>query len=165
MTIEGRQNITAYLVGTDDNGKLKLNMYKYVSGSWSLFPDDTSSTIEIDGSEIVGTSTIKCEMTYNGKVYTDFITLEDKTDNYLATIDSSGGDVFKNTVGESTLTCRLFQNGVEVDTAGTQFTYKWYRRDKDGNSLDGGAVFATGKSVRVNGDDVDVKTTFTCEVE
>ena len=32
-TVEGRQNITAYLVGTDDNGKLKLNLYKYASGS------------------------------------------------------------------------------------------------------------------------------------
>ena len=30
---------------------------------------------------------------------------------------------------------------------------------------DSGAVFATGKSVTIDGDDVDIKTTFTCEVE
>ncbi len=43
-------------------------------------------------------------------------------------------------------------------------TYTWYRRDKDGNALDGGAAFATGKVIYIDGDDVTVKTTFTCEV-
>ena len=77
---------------------------------------------------------------------------------------STGGDIFKNTVGTSTLTCRLWQNGTEVDLSGTEHTYKWYRWDKDGNVMDEGAVFATGKSIEVDGDDVDTKTTFICEV-
>ena len=121
--------------------------------------------------------------------------------------------MFKNTVGETCLICRLWQNGQEVDplkstnfataapsspSAGQFYykitktthvvalmrysgsawvdvstntsykhekTYKWYRRDKDGNPLDGGAVFATGKVIFIDGDDVDVKTVFVCEVE
>lgn len=44
-------------------------------------------------------------------------------------------------------------------------TYTWYRRDKDGNPLDNGAAFATGKVIYVDGDDVDNKTVFVCEVE
>ena len=72
--------------------------------------------------------------------------------------------MFKNSIGTSTLLCRLFQNGQEVDMDGTAHTYKWYRRDKDGNALDSGAAFATGKSISIDGDDVDVKTTFICEV-
>jgi len=43
-------------------------------------------------------------------------------------------------------------------------TYTWYRRDKDGNPLDGGAAFSTGKVIYVDGEDVDIKTTFICEV-
>lgn len=43
--------------------------------------------------------------------------------------------------------------------------YTWYRRDKDGNPLDGGDAFATGKTIFINGDDVDNKTVFVCEVE
>ena len=39
------------------------------------------------------------------------------------------------------------------------------RRDKDGNPLDNGAAFATGKVIYVDGDDVDNKTVFVCEVE
>ena len=46
----------------------------------------------------------------------------------------------------------------------TPRTYTWYRLDKDGNALDGGAAFATGKVIYVDGDDVDQQTTFTCEV-
>ena len=44
-------------------------------------------------------------------------------------------------------------------------TYTWYRRDKNGNPMDSGAVFATGKVIYVDGDDVDSKTVFVCEVE
>ena len=43
-------------------------------------------------------------------------------------------------------------------------TYNWYRRDKDGNALDGGAIFKTGKVIFVNDTDVDVKATFILEV-
>ena len=37
--------------------------------------------------------------------------------------------------------------------------------DKDGNPLDDGAAFATGKVIFVDGDDVDGKTVFVCEAE
>ena len=137
---------------------------KYASGSWNTVSGGTSSSLTVQGSTVTGMASYRCQMTYGNKVYTDVITLIDKTDNYQATIDSTGGDIFKNTVGTSTLTCRLFQNGEEVDTAGTEHTYTWYRRDKDGQALDSGSAFGTGKSISVDGDDVDVKTTFVCEV-
>lgn len=44
-------------------------------------------------------------------------------------------------------------------------TYKWYRRDKNGNALDGGAAFKTGKVIYIDDADVDAKVTFTLEVE
>ena len=137
---------------------------KYASGSWTTISGQTDSSLSVDGSTVNGLASYRCTMTYNSKTYTDVITLTDKTDNYQATIDSTGGDVFKNTVGTSTLTCRLFQNGEEVDAEGTEHTYTWYRWDKDGNALDDGEAFATGKSINVDGDDVDVKTTLVCEV-
>jgi len=137
---------------------------KYSSGSWTTISGATSSSLSVAGSTVSGMASYRCTMTYNSKTYTDVITLTDKTDNYQATIDSTGGDIFKNTVGTSTLTCRLFQNGEEVDAEGDEHTYTWYRRDKDGEAMDDGAAFATGKSITVDGDDVSVKTTFVCEV-
>ncbi|MEG2623461.1 MAG: hypothetical protein RSC06_11230 [Clostridia bacterium] len=138
---------------------------KYVSGAWQTISGQTGASLSVAGSTVNGVQAFQCTMTYGGKTFTDTLTLTDKSDNYQATIESSGGDVFKNGIGTSTLLCRLFQNGTEVDVDGTGHTYKWYRRDKDGNALDSGAVFATGKSVAIDGDDVDIKTTFTCEVE
>ena len=46
-----------------------------------------------------------------------------------------------------------------------EYLDKWYRRDKDGIPMDSGAVFATGKVIYVDGDDVTIKTVFVCEVE
>ncbi|MEG0127196.1 MAG: hypothetical protein RR816_14085, partial [Clostridia bacterium] len=138
---------------------------KYVSGAWTAISGQTGASLSVTGSTVDGVASFQCTMTYGGKAYTDTISLTDKTDNFQASIESSGGDVFKNAIGTSTLLCRLFQNGAEVDATGTDHTYKWYRRDKDGNAMDSGAVFATSKSLVIDGDDVSVKTTFICEVE
>ena len=47
-TIEGKQNVIGYLIGTDDNGKLKLKMHKYVSGSNIIGPEQLDKEIEQD---------------------------------------------------------------------------------------------------------------------
>lgn len=154
----------AYLGSTPITSGATYVWAKYNSGTWSTISGQTSSSLSVEGSTVTGSASYRCSMTYGGKTYTDVITLTDKTDNYQATIISSGGDVFKNTVGTSTLVCMLWQNGAEVDTEGTEHTYNWYRWDKDGNPMDDGEVFATGKSINIDGDDVDGKTTFICEV-
>ncbi|MDL2319066.1 hypothetical protein LJC74_08375 [Eubacteriales bacterium OttesenSCG-928-A19] len=184
---------------------------QFSAGSWQTITGETASSLSVSGTNVAGVASFQCTMTYGGKQYTDTISLIDKTDNYQGVVDSSGGDVFKNGQGESVLTCRLFQNGVEVDplkstaiteaapaspTAGMFWyklnktaktivlqkysgsawanasgvdlqdkTYKWYRLDKDGNALDISAPFKTGKAIFINGDDVDIKTTFKVEVE
>lgn len=48
-TVEGKQNITSYLIGTTDlNGNMKLNLYKYVPGSNVLGPVQLDKEIEQD---------------------------------------------------------------------------------------------------------------------
>ena len=186
---------------------------KYASGSWTTISGQTGSSLTVAGADVAGTASYRCIMTYGGKTYQDIITLIDKTDNYQLDVDSTAGDVFKNSVGESVLIARLWQNGTEVDalksttyataapaspatgdfyyritkstpqmalmrysgsawtdvtsnaTYGHSRTYTWYRRDKDGNPMDDGAAFATGKTIFIDGDDVDNKTVFVCEVE
>lgn len=193
---------------------------KYVSGSWTTFKAEAAgssgSTCTVNASDVAGSATFRCRARASSSSTTyfyDSITIIDKTDNYQADIDSTAGDVFKNTVGSTCLICRLWQNGAEVDppkctvysknapaspktgdfyyqiqtdgaavklmrysgsawvdvttnaTYKHEKTYTWYRRDKDGNPLDSGAAFATGKVIYVDGDDVDNKTVFVCEVE
>ena len=201
------------------NSNAKFLWEKYASGSWTTVQAEAAGTsgnsYTVNAADVVGSCTYRCRARYGSSTtyFYDTITVIDKTDNYQANIDSTSGDVFKNTVGQTCLICRLWQNGTEVDplksttysaTAPTSpdsgdfyykidtstpvtalmrysgsawvdvssnatykhtKTYTWYRRDKDGNPLDNGAVFATGKVIYVDGDDVDVKTVFVCEVE
>ena len=211
-----------YYYGTTDytaNTKAQFLWEKYESGSWTTVKAEATgangNTLTIHAADVVGSATYRCRARYNsGSVYSyDTITIIDKTDNYQADIDSTAGDIFKNTVGQTCLICRLWQNGAEVDplksttysttapaspatgdfyyqiqssgattklmrysgsawadvTSNTTYkhekTYTWYRRDKDGNPLDSGNAFATGKVIYVDGDDVETKTVFVCEVE
>lgn len=200
------------------NTKSYFMWEKFVSGEWvTVQPDavaDNGNTYIVHAEDVQGTATYRCRARYNSSsiFYYDTITIIDKTDNYQADIDSTAGDVFKNTVGQTCLICRLWQNGAEVDPLkstvysptvppssaegdcyyriqsgsaatklmryngsawedvtndadyGHEKTYTWYRRDKDGNPMDSGNAFATGKVIYVDGDDVDVKTVFVCEV-
>ena len=136
---------------------------RYTSGEWQTIAGGTSKTLTVEGSTVQSMASFKCQMTYNNKAYEDYVTLIDKTDNYQVEIISSGGDVFKNTVGTTQLLCVVYQNGQIVDEEGTQFTYLWGRFGANGEVLDDG-YFATGKIIEVNGDHVDGKTTFLCEV-
>ena len=203
----------------DANASFKW--YKYSNGNWIELATTANkynvsgSTLTVYASEVPYEASFKCEMTYQSKKYTDIITLTDKTDNYQMSIDSTGGDVFKNTRGTTVLTARLWQNGYEVDepkssiytnadptsptpatgdyyykyTSGSHAvklmrysgsawedvtsnatykhtkTYTWYRRDANGDSMDSGAAFATGKAIYVTDADVTNKTVFICEAE
>ena len=211
-----------YFQGATDittNTKSAYLWEKYESGSWTTVKAEATgssgNTYTVHAADVQGSATYRCRARYNnGTTYFyDTITIIDKTDNYQADVDSTAGDVFKNTVGQTCLICRLWQNGAEVDplksttysatapsspsegdfyykiasnspttalmryngsawvdvtsdtTYGHTKAYTWYRRDKDGNPMDSGAAFATGKVIYVDGDDVTVKTVFVCEVE
>ena len=214
--------IAQYYQGATDlttNTKSAYLWQKYESGSWTDVQAEATgangNTYTVHAADVQGSATYRCRARYNnGTAYFyDTITIVDKTDNYQADIDSTAGDIFKNTVGQTCLICRLWQNGAEVDPlksttysatapsspatgdfyykiasnspttalmrySGSSWvdvtnnadykhekTYTWYRRDKDGNPMDNGAAFATGKVIYVDGDDVTVKTVFVCEVE
>lgn len=214
--------IAQYYQGATDlttNTKSAYLWQKYESGSWTDVQAEATgangNTYTVHAADVQGSATYRCRARYNnGTAYFyDTITIVDKTDNYQADIDSTAGDIFKNTVGQTCLICRLWQNGAEVDPlksttysatapsspatgdfyykiasnspttalmrySGSSWvdvtnnadykhekTYTWYRRDKDGNPMDSGAAFATGKVIYVDGDDVTVKTVFVCEVE
>ena len=55
-------------------------------------------------------------------------------------------------------------SGTWTEVSEHTLTYNWYRLDIDGEPMDSGAVFATGKVIHVDSDDVLGKTTFICQV-
>lgn len=136
----------------------------------------TTNTLTIPNSAVANLNVFKCVIkdtdsasaTYN-QTFAQSIVFIDQTDPVQVSVTSSGGDVFKNGVGSSVLTAKVFQAGAEIDTAGTKYTYKWYKYDKNGtldpNFGGTGVSFKTGKTLNVGDADVDTKATFSVSVE
>lgn len=103
-----------------------------------------------------------------GTAVSGIVTILDYTDPLTCTIDSTAGSIFKNGSGTTTLTCRVYQSGAEIDTEGKTYTYKWSQRNQNGvlNANFGGTgnQYKTGKSISVIATDIDVKAQYTCEV-
>lgn len=101
--------------------------------------------------------------------YTGIVTLLDYTDPVTITIESTAGNIFKNSSGTTQLIARLFQSGNEIDTAGNSgYTYKWTKRNQNGvlDANFGGEnnQYKTGKTISVAASEVSSKATYTCEV-
>lgn len=95
-------------------------------------------------------------------------TILDQSDPIALVITSTGGDIFKNSVGSTTLTAELYQNGTKITTL-TGYTFKWYKYDNAGTLVTGfggtGIDYKTGQTLAVGGADVDTKATFQCVAE
>lgn len=136
----------------------------------------TSSTMTVFSGAVSSYAVFKCIVkdtdsasnTYN-QTFVDTISFIDNSDPLQITILSSGGDVFKNGVGTTTLTAKVFQAGNEIDATGTKYTYKWYKYNKDGvldaNFGGSGISSKTGKTLSVGDADVDIKATFSVEIQ
>jgi hypothetical protein len=134
-----------------------------------------TADLTIPSSAVQGIAMFKCVITdndsasptYNQK-FSDTVTIVDQTDPIQVVVVSSAGDVLKNGLGSSTLTAKLYRSGVEIDSGGTLYTYKWYRADKDGNAdpnFGGAGInYKTGKTLTIGDADVTVKATFTVEI-
>lgn len=135
----------------------------------------TTNTLTVFANAVSSYGVFKCLIkdtdsasnTYN-QTFVDTISFIDNSDPIQVSVLSSGGDVFKNGVGSTTLTAKLFQAGNEIDAGGTKYTYKWFKYDKDGTLVSNfggaGVNFKTGKSLNVGDADVDVKATFSVEI-
>ena len=111
--------------------------------------------------------------TYNQKFTTEGVSILDLTDPYQAVIESTAGTFFKNNSGSTTLICKVYQNGVEVDVTGSSLTYTWTKTKADGTAdstfsptgvAHGSIVASKKKAISISHDQVDVKATFFCSV-
>ena len=116
----------------------------------------------------VGSTCLICRLWQNGR---EVDALKSTTYATAAPSSPAAGDFYYQiTTSAPTTKLMRYSGSAWTDvTANASYkhakTYTWYRRDKDGNPMDSGAAFATGKVIYVDGDDVDSKTVFVCEVE
>lgn len=97
---------------------------------------------------------------YNS-TFNDVATFIDNSDPIQVVITSTGGDVFKNGQGSTTLKAVVYQAGTEIDADG-KGTYSWTKYNKDGvvDTSWGTSGTKTGKTLSVSNSDVTTKATF-----
>jgi hypothetical protein len=126
-----------------------------------------SAVLNIAVYKCIITDTDSTSNTYN-KTFMDTVTIVDQSDPIQIYVTSSGGDVFKNGVGTTTLTAKVYQGGAEIDTAGTKYTYRWYKYDMGGTLITNfggtGISYKAGKTLNIGDADVDTKATFSVEI-
>lgn len=135
----------------------------------------TANEIVIPDSAVDNYAVFKCQIkdtdstsnTYNQYFY-DTVSVVDQSDTTQLTITSTGGDVFKNGVGSTVLTAKVFRAGTDITGNYTASNFKWYRYDKDGildpNFGGAGVSYKTGLTLSVGDTDVTIKATFVVEL-
>ena len=166
---------------TADTTNLSYQWKKSVNGTlWTEITGGTSPTLAVTPSMVDSFAMFRCSIldtdatsdTYNKSYDTEAVSVLDVTDPYQAVIESTAGSYFKNNTGSTTLICRVYQNGEEIDGTGVSLTYTWTKTDKDGTAVAftptavaHGSITATRKkAISVSHDDVTVKATYFCSV-
>lgn len=104
----------------------------------------------------------------SGQKVKQYITLRDMDDPIMTVVDSTNGNILKNGSGSTVLTARLFRNGEEIDSTGTQFVYKWTKWENGAmvaNFGGTGVAIKLGKTLTVGNADINSKANFKVEVE
>lgn len=131
----------------------------------------TQGVLTVYPDAVVNGQTYKVVITDNvggtsGTKVSQYVTLKDMDDPVLLVVESTGGNVIKNGSGSTTLTARLFRNGEEIDSGGTQYDYRWTKWQDNIMVSDFGGTgisYKKGKNLAVGSDDVNLNTTFKAE--
>jgi hypothetical protein len=163
-----------YRGATLDESLVSYVWQKLATGVWTAISGATSQSYTVTPAMVDSTQQFRClitdidssSSTYNTVYTSEPIAFLDFNDTIQVVITSTGGTIFKNGEGTSTLKAVVYQNGVEVDANDTAYTYTWTVQDASGvaRTFADASSTKTGKTISVGTSDVDVKSTFTCTI-
>ena len=125
------------------------------------YTDSTKDTVDLGDYKPVTLYTAR-----NIKDLQDIISRNEEKWNATATtakIVANGGTIFRNGVGETTLTANVFFNQEEKDIYGVEYIYRWSKYDENGNLVV--AFNHLGKTLTVTKDDIVDKATYVVDIE
>ena len=166
---KGTSTITPELIRGKEAIRTNVHYIYYVDGVYAAMGDEFTISPQMMSAD-------KCivvvEALHNNNVVAKseltFYNVNDGHSPILMHIETSAGNTFKNSTGHTALKARLYRKGEELDTAGTGYTYKWSKRDKNGvldaNFGGTGNQYKTGKAISVSASEVADKSTYFCEV-
>lgn len=134
--------------------------WKLLNGTYNAGTSGyTTAKLTIPASAIASVESFMCIATYGGKKYRDICVVMDVTDPILVTV--IGLNTFKNGQGSSEFEAKLYRNGAEIDSSGTEYTYAWslYNSNNIKQSFS-----KAGKTITVNATDIDARANLLCEI-
>ncbi len=165
--------------GKEDTTGVTYQWHKQESsGTWTKITDGggftgaATKTLTVSRDAVLNFLNLRVDVTdteagsaTQGSVYSAYASLRDASDPISVVVTSTTGDKIVNGAGSTTLKAELWRAGEEIDTAGTAYTYTWYKHKKDGtaDTAWGTTGTKTGKTLTVAAADVDVKSTFVVE--
>ena len=149
---------------TPDLSDLTYQWQEIVGSTWTDMAGETSVDLVVSQGDVPSQKQYRVVIsdTVRGDNYiSDPATVLDFNDPIDVIPFSSNGIIFKNGIISTDITAKCFQNGVEIDVAGTEYTYTWTKIDKDGNA----SAFGTGKTKSVGSADIYAKATFSIDID
>lgn len=142
---------------TQSDGWLKL------TNTSNKYTGVTTNTLTVYLDAVDSFATFKCvAKDADGGEFENVASFVDMNDPIYVEILSTGGAFFKNGVGSTTLTAKVYRAGQEIDSNGAG-SYSWAKYDADGELVP--TWTKTGKSISIGSADVDVKATYVVTVE
>jgi hypothetical protein len=158
---------TELLRGTaSDTSALSYQWQKTIGGVWTNISGATSKTYTVTAESVLNYGQFRCLIhdddsssdTYNQTFTSDTILISDLTDPYkVELITTSGSSIIKNGAGSATVKAKVSQNNIEIDAAGTELSYRWYK-------VGVGTTLWTSKTYTIPASQVSGSNDFQCEV-
>lgn len=118
-----------------------------------------NTIIDINKDEVNGIIKVRCTCTCNGETYISALTISDLSDPYQVFISSSSGNIFKNNIGETTLTVSVVRAGAVCSVG--DFSYVWKKIDKNGTAT---TIENATNKLSIAASDIDEKSTYNINV-
>lgn len=162
------------MVGTTDvSGLSQIKWYDIQPGDKyveivdnELISGQGTTTLLVHNSCVQDKRSFKCDITYNGVVFTEFATFFKQIDPYILKVENKNGDKMRN--GEGVIYCEahLYRSGVMVpdDEAESKFNFQWKKYNRLSGVNDPTWRNPTTRAIELTKEDIDTLSTFICEV-
>lgn len=114
--------LSSWLVdgATTVSSGISYQWYQYSSSStasdkYDALSGKTTKDLTVTPAMVTGYASFKCVATYNGKTYSGYAAVRDKTDPIQVELFSTLGTQLLNGVGDGAVFAKLFRNGTEID--------------------------------------------------
>ena len=110
---------TSLIDGSSEATAITYKWYRFIGNDYALINGAISKNYTVSATEVESYNSYKCIATYNGKDYTAYLSVYDRTDPLQINVYSTLGDKILNSQGVGIVYALVHRNGEEIDVIKT----------------------------------------------